>query len=179
MEWIDVLTPEGAPTEQVMTKAEVHAQGAWHRAAHVWVQNDQGHLLLQLRSPHKENDPNLWDVSVAGHVSAGESPRLSAQREVAEEIGLAITAGELQPLFVLREARTLNQGRYLDREFHHVFLLRRSPDLAQLTLQAEEVAAVRWVSLPQMATWVAQRSPQLVAHWEEYEALLRFLEAEG
>ncbi len=175
MEHLDVLTPEGKPTGKTISKAEVHRTGAWHRAAHVWIVNEAGELLLQLRSRNKENDPGLWDISVAGHVSAGESARVSALREVAEEIGLEIREDELHHLFTFREPRVLNGGKYLDNEFHEVFLLRREVDIAALELQIEEVEAVKWISQEELQALVHARSAELVAHWEEYEALLGFL----
>ncbi|GAB4416934.1 MAG: hypothetical protein OHK0039_26690 [Bacteroidia bacterium] len=175
MELLDILTPDGQLTGQRKAKALVHRDGDWHLAAHVWLRNSQGELLLQLRSPRKENDPDRWDISVAGHVSAGEDARTSACREVAEEIGLAIDAQELMLLFRLAEARTLNDGTYIDNEWHEVFLLHRDAAATDLRLQAEEVAAVRWVSPDELHALAQAHSPLLVPHWEEYERLLAFL----
>jgi isopentenyl-diphosphate Delta-isomerase len=174
-ELLDLLTPAGEPTGHTKPKADVHRDGDWHRSAHVWLLNDRGELLLQLRSPHKENDPDRWDISVAGHVSAGEDARTSACREVAEEIGLEIGADELQWLFHLPVERSLNGGTYLDREWHEVFLLRKDPALADLTLQLSEVAAVRWERIEAFGQRVTARDANLVPHWEEYERLLTWL----
>jgi isopentenyl-diphosphate delta-isomerase len=73
MERIDVLTPDGRPTGVTKGKSEVHRDGDWHRAAHVWIVTPSGRILLQRRSVRKENYPGFWDVSAAGHLSAGES----------------------------------------------------------------------------------------------------------
>jgi len=81
LELIDVLTAEGAPVGIAKTKAEVHRDGDWHRAAHVWIVASDGRLLLQRRSLRKENYPSLWDVSAAGHLSAGETSKECAVRE--------------------------------------------------------------------------------------------------
>ena len=40
--------------------------------------------------------PGLWDVSCAGHVSAGESATTSALRELEEELGVVAQVEELQ-----------------------------------------------------------------------------------
>ena len=172
MEMIDILSPAGQKTGQTKPKDAVHRDGDWHLAVHIWVRSRAGHWLLQRRSPQKVNDPNYWDISVAGHVAAGETALVAAQREVAEEIGLAVEADELEPLFLLKEPRILNAGTYLDREFHQVYLLRRSPSIQELTLQVEEVAEVRWFAAPQLRQWVSQRHAGLVPHWEEYDRLL-------
>jgi isopentenyl-diphosphate delta-isomerase len=144
-EHIDVLTPEGAPTGVTKTKGEVHRDGDWHRAAHVWIVTPDGRLLLQRRSLRKENYPGLWDVSAAGHLSAGESAREAAVRETFEELGLRIDAGELQFLGTVRESCVLNEGTYIDNEIHEVFLVRRDVDCSSLVLQDGEVDEVMLV----------------------------------
>jgi isopentenyldiphosphate isomerase len=159
-ELIDVLTPEGAPAGLTKTKAEVHRDGDWHRAAHVWIVASEGRFLLQRRSLRKENYPGLWDVSAAGHVSAGETSEECAVRETFEELGLRIDARELQFLGTIRESCVLNGGAYIDNEFHDVFIVRRDVDVASLVFQDGEVDDVMLVDeLPRDG---------LVPHPEEY-----------
>jgi isopentenyl-diphosphate delta-isomerase len=165
LEFIDVLTPEGAPTGVTKTKAEVHRDGDWHRAAHVWIATPDGRVLLQRRSLRKENYPGLWDVSAAGHLSAGESAVACAVRETFEELGLSIDADELQFLATIRESCVLNEGTYIDNEIHDVFLVRRDVDLSSLVLQEDEVDEVMLVrELPREG---------MVPHPEEYAILSR------
>ena len=61
------------PTGERKLKSEVHRDGDWHRSSHVWLLSPEGRLLLQRRSEAKVTWPGLWDVSAAGHISAGES----------------------------------------------------------------------------------------------------------
>ncbi len=145
IELIDVLTPDGHSTGIRKPKDAIHRDGDWHRAAHVWIVAPGGRVLLQRRSLRKENHPGLWDVSAAGHVSAGETAIEAAIRETREELGLAISPDELQSLGTLRESCVLNGGTYIDNEFHEIFLVRREIDVSLLLLDAEEVAEVRWV----------------------------------
>jgi isopentenyldiphosphate isomerase len=167
IELIAVLTPDGAPTGIRKPKELIHRDGDWHRAAHVWIVARDGHILLQRRSLRKENNPGLWDVSAAGHLSAGESGIEAAVREVREELGLSISGDELQFVATLRESCVLNEGTYIDNEFHEIFLVRRDVDLPSLSLDPEEVAEVKWVRhLRPDATFVL--------HEQEY-ALLRRL----
>ena len=166
METIDVLRADGAPSGVVKTKPDVHRDGDWHRSVHVWIVARDGRVLIQQRSLRKENHPGLWDVSAAGHVSAGESPVESAVREVEEELGLRIEPRELQHVATIRESHVLNEGRYIDNEFHEVFIVRRDVDPASLKLQETEVDAVAMVTIEEM------REYEMVAHPEEY-ALLR------
>ncbi len=162
MELIDVLTPEGAPTGRAKPKPDVHRDGDWHRAAHVWIVTADGRLLLQRRSLRKENYPGLWDVSAAGHLSAGETARECAVRETFEELGLRIDTRELRFLGTVRESCVLNGGTYIDNEFHDVFIVRRDVDIALLALQDGEVDEVMLVR---------EFPPDMVPHPEEYTLL--------
>ena len=53
-------------------RAEVHARGLLHRAAHMLVFNSRGEVFLQKRSLRKDRQPGVWDSSASGHVDAGE-----------------------------------------------------------------------------------------------------------
>ena len=145
IELIEVLTPEGRPTGVRKPKDAIHRDGDWHRAAHIWIVAPDGRILLQRRSLRKENNPGLWDVSAAGHVSAGESAVDAAVRETFEELALRITANDLQFVTTLRESCVLNDNTYYDNEFHDLFLVRRDVDITSLKLDPEEVAEVKWV----------------------------------
>jgi len=125
MEYVDLLDPLGRPMGRTKPKSAVHRDGDWHGAAHVWILNTEGLILIQRRSPTKENWPNLWDVSVAGHVSAGEEPVEAAIREAKEELGVTLVPGECRYLFTVAEQVALNNGNYFDNEYHHVFLVEK------------------------------------------------------
>jgi len=172
MELLDLLTEAGEPTGQTKAKNLVHQDGDWHLAAHVWLLNPDGELLLQKRALSKENDPGLWDVSVAGHVSAGETALASAVREVEEEIGLKVAAERLEFLFREKESRILNEGSYLDNEWHEVYLWKVEVDTSVMTLQESEVSDVKWMGLAEFAEKIRNRDSSLVAHWVEYQRLI-------
>lgn len=165
IEWIDVLDRDGVPTGIVKPKPDVHRDGDWHRCAHVWIVRSDGRVLLQRRALAKENWPGLWDISVAGHVAAGESAVDAAIREMHEEIGLAITASELTAIGTLTYSVTL-RADYIENEVHEVFILRRDVELAALVLDPAEVMDVTWVQLDDLGRYA------IVPHDAEY-ALLR------
>src|ERR1700751_5688982 len=107
MELIDILDAEGNKTGRVKLKSEVHRDGDWHRAAHVWLLRSSNQVLLQRRSRSKENNPGKWDVSVAGHLSAGEASVQAALRETKEEIGLILREDDLQYQFTVTQEQIL------------------------------------------------------------------------
>ncbi len=174
-ELIDVLTPDGFPTWIRKTKSEVHRDGDWHRAAHVWIVTPDGRVLLQRRSTRKENYPGQWDVSAAGHLSAGESAVEAAIREPQEEIGLEIRPADLRHVLTTREQAVLNAGRYLDNESYEVFIVRRAIDLASLRLDPAEVDEVRLMTVAELRSSIAGRDSSFVPHRDEYAALMKCL----
>lgn len=166
-ERVDVLGADGAKTGETKPKPDVHRDGDWHRAAHLWIVTPDRRVLLQRRSLEKENWPGLWDVSVAGHLSAGESAEEAAVREAGEEIGLQVDPRALRHLGTLTQRAVLNGGAYLDNEVHDIFLLEQEVDPLALTLQPGEVDAVMLLPLEQLA-----QQPDLVPHEGEYELLM-------
>lgn len=171
-EYVDVLSGEGIPTGVVKPKSTVHRDGDWHLAAHVWIVTPEGRLLLQRRALVKESWPGMWDISVAGHVSAGESVVDAGLREAHEELGLVLSAHELTYLGRLRYQAVVNDGAYVENEYHEVYLARRDVDVAALTLDPAEVAEVRLVRPEEIAGY------EVVPHPEEYALLFGALGVE-
>jgi isopentenyl-diphosphate delta-isomerase len=156
-------------------KSEVHRDGDWHGAAHLWILNREGQILIQRRSPTKENWPNLWDVSVAGHISAGEGPVEAALREAKEELGITLDPGECRYLFTVAEQVSLNNRRYVDNEYHHVFLVEKDLDVGDLKFTDGEVAEARFVALGELQTNLTTDPSGFVPHEEEYRRLFEVL----
>ena len=71
-----------------LPRSQVHAQGLLHRAVSIFVFDSAGRLLLQLRTPTKDEYPNCYTSSASGHLSAGEDYDEAAPRELEEELGL-------------------------------------------------------------------------------------------
>ncbi len=92
MEYLDVLDEKGNPTGEKKSRTEIHRDGDWHQSAHIWIMNSKHELLMQKRSPNVENEPNLWDISSAGHIPTGANALDTAMREVREELGLILSS---------------------------------------------------------------------------------------
>lgn len=69
-------------------RSAVHAQGLWHRGAHIFLFTPDGKLIVQQRSADRKQYASLWDCSVSEHVKAGEDYVTAAQRGLWEELGL-------------------------------------------------------------------------------------------
>ena len=140
----DVITADGRPTGRVKTRAEIHRDGDWHRAIHVWVAgvDDRGvpYLTFQRRSPHKDTWPARYDATVGGHYRAGET-LAETVREVEEEIGIIPDLSDLRPLGVRVCANEAQPG-IVDREIQDVFLLRDDRPLETFRPNPAELAAL-------------------------------------
>ena len=140
----DVITADGKPTGRVKPRAEVHRDGDWHRAIHVWVAgvDDRGapFLTFQRRSPHKDTWPARFDATVGGHYRAGET-LAETLREVEEEIGIIPDQRDLRPLGVRVCANEAQPG-IIDREIQDVFLLRDDRPLESFRPNPAELAAL-------------------------------------
>lgn len=174
-EAIDVLDASGDFTGRVKLKSDVHRDGDWHRSVHVWIVTPDGRFLLQKRAATKQSHPNLWDISAAGHISAGEGSVVSAVREIEEELGLSVAPEELRLVAQSRIEWSLNEGRFLENEFHDIYMVRRDVDIGSLRLQASEVDDARLVTIDELRALAERRDASLVPHWHEYELMLRLL----
>jgi len=141
-EFIDILTAEGLPTGNTALKSEAHKKGWFHATAHIWFFTTDHQILLQKRALTKKVFPGIWDISVAGHIGAGEKILQGAKREILEEIGL-----ELQEKDLIKIGTRIHQVSHSngiqDNEHHHVFIAELKTSIEKLTLQKEEVADIK------------------------------------
>lgn len=134
-EYFDLLTSDGELTGKTKLRKEVHRDGDWHAAVHIWLLNEKtgqvnytththntktgdigsnrfslcstshhsslslsrflvcshlpiSQILLQKRAACKDSFPSCWDVSCAGHLSAGETGPAAAEAELMEELSI-------------------------------------------------------------------------------------------
>jgi isopentenyldiphosphate isomerase len=137
-EYLDILDESGNYTGKTCLKSEAHNKGYFHPTVHVWFYSNQREILLQKRGADKQTFPNYWDVSVAGHVSAGEAIEEAAVREVEEEIGLKINKNQLTKIDT-RKNINIHPNGIKDCEFQNVFLVELEVALNALSRQEEEV----------------------------------------
>ncbi|MDI4648507.1 NUDIX hydrolase [Cohnella hashimotonis] len=129
------------------TRAEAHAHGLWHHTFHCWLarrgEDGRTRVLFQRRSQDKDTNPDRFDITAAGHLSAGETVR-DAVRELEEELGLRVSLEELTPLGTFREEdEGFAQGvRYIDREVSEVYAYVTDRGPETFRLQREELAGL-------------------------------------
>ncbi len=97
--------------------------------------------MLQLRDKNKKSFPNVWDVSVAGHISAGDTPLITAIREIEEEIGISVSSDELTQVEFVNDVVPLLPDKK-HPELCWVYILHKEIDPDELTIQESELSAV-------------------------------------
>jgi isopentenyldiphosphate isomerase len=140
-------------------RGDVHRDGDWHLAFHLWVVRPDG-VLFQRRAADKASWPGYLDASAAGHLLAGEAIQ-DGIREAEEELGAAYAFSDLASLGMHRVADPDRSG-IVNRELQHVFAVRDQRPLTDWTaFDRVEVAGL-----------------VLVGH-AEYEALARAVAADA
>jgi len=144
-ELIDILNND-LTVLKTCSKSETHKYGHLHASVHIWFYTDNAEILIQKRASTKIAFPNLWDVSVAGHISTGEIAIMSAIREVKEEIGLIIQEKELLKIGDFKECFQ-HKDDFIDNEIHRIYLCKFTKDSNQLKLQKEELSEIKLIPI--------------------------------
>ena len=144
---------------------EIHRLELRHRAIHALVFNSEGAVFLQKRGLHKQENPGMWDSSVAGHVDAGESYDECCVREIEEEVGL--TLDHVPPRLFKLDATAVT-----GMEFAWVY--RVETDQA-LKPNEQEMSGGDWFDPAELDNWIDSGDPFLSGVfcliWKTYRSL--------
>ncbi|WP_092783970.1 isopentenyl-diphosphate delta-isomerase [Jannaschia pohangensis] len=150
--WVDgKLTP--------VEKLDAHLRGLRHKAVSVFVMEGP-RVLIQQRASTKYHTPNLWANTCCTHPEWDEDGATCATRRLSEELGITgLTLTQRDTL----EYRADVGGGLIEHEVVEVFICQADKDL-KLDLNPDEVQAVRWVDLHNLAaeTW---QSPERFTPW--------------
>ena len=160
MEFVDLYDENRVPLGRTAQRYSKREKGTYRLIVHICIFDAEGRLLIQRRSPRKRLWPDKWDVSAAGGVSAGESSRTAAQREVEEELGLALDFTHLRPLCTVNFATG----------FDDYYVLRHNADLSRLRLQRQEVSEARWATREEVLDLV--RNDSFISYPESFLSYL-------
>ncbi|MDD4113591.1 MAG: NUDIX domain-containing protein, partial [Herbinix sp.] len=127
MELWDVYNIEKIKTGKTMVRGSEFQKGDYHLVVHACIFNTKGEMLIQQRQPFKEGWPNMWDITVGGSATQGDTSQTAIERELFEEIGLEIDLQSVRPHFSIN----------FDVGFDDVYLIEKDLDIRNLKLQYE------------------------------------------
>ena len=143
-----------------MVRGEKIQPGDYLLVVHVCIFNAKGEMLIQQRQPFKDSWQNMWDLTVGGSATSGDTSQMAAQRELQEELGIHIDFREARPYFT----------NHFEYGFDDIYFLEQDLDLSTLQLQYEEVQAVKWASKEQIIKMI--RSGEFIPY---YESLITYI----
>lgn len=135
----DAYDRQGRPLGFTVVRGEPMPEGVYHLVVEIYAVTHDGRVLVTQRHPDKPWGLH-WEIT-GGSVVQGEDPVTGALRELREETGLRVTAGELCPVYV--HPRTGIDGY---STIYHSFLTFFDP--AEQTIALQEGETVDWQLLP-------------------------------
>ena len=160
MELWDIYDTNRSKTEKIISRGNTLAHGEYHIAVQVCIFNSKGEMLIQLRQPFKDDWPNMWDITAAGSVLSGETSQQAAHRELLEELGLDVDFSNIRPRF------TIN----FEKGFCDIYSYEKEIDTDSLTLQKEEVKAVKCAPLGQILDMI--ESGEFITYYKSFLELI-------
>lgn len=138
-EYLDVRDYDGNKLGFTVERGKHQHKGWWYLCIHSYIMNDEGMLLIQQRAMTKKYFPGIWDIT-CGAVLAGETSLDAAIRETKEELGLDVS--EFDCSFI-------GESHCFDC-INHVYLFKGNVKLSDLSLNEDEVMAVKFISPVEM-----------------------------
>ncbi|CAN6450795.1 unnamed protein product [Victoria cruziana] len=166
-ELLDVLTAAGQLTGISKPRSLVHKDGDYHRAVHVWIFAERTEeILLQRRADCKDSWPSQWDISSAGHISAGDTSLMTARRELEEELGVKLPEDAFELIFECFQECVTNDGAYINNGFNDVYLVTTLEPIppSAFSLQESEVSAVKYIHWEKYRTILEKEDPEYVPY---------------
>lgn len=176
-EYFDILDQNGKLTGEKKLRSDVHRDGDWHKAIHIWIINQNGEILLQRRCATKDSNPNMLDISCAGHLSSGDNSLDGALRELKEELNIDIQASELVYIKTLKRSSRYTTT-FINNEFDDLYILRTTLKIDDMKFQKEEISEIFYVPYNKFKEMVKNKQADLLMHTEEFEILFNMFDKE-
>lgn len=175
-EKFDVLNEYGEFTGEVATRDECHKKGLWHRAVYAFIIDNKGNILLQKRSKNKKLWPNMWDVTVGGHVDSGEFGRQALIREVKEELGIELDDSDIK--YLVGSTSINKKGDIINKHYNECYLITKDISISEIKIQKEEVSEVKYFSKDELLKRISNNYDGLTDKTGPWNFLERILKKE-
>ncbi len=112
--------------------------GDYHLVVHSFIQNSNGELLIQKRSPNK-GFANFWEIQ-GGSAVAGDDSLTAVIREAKEECGIELKSENGKVIY-----RSIGDDR-----IHDMWLFRQDFDIENVVLQENETVDAKWATMDEV-----------------------------
>jgi isopentenyldiphosphate isomerase len=132
---------------RTVTRKKAHAEGIWHRSIGLWLYTSDRKVIVQRRSELKDTNPGNWQMSVAGHVSSGDSVEEAVLSEAHEELGLTLSRDDLRFVGAMtrqESGSTSRFGNHVDREYKFLFMA-KLPAHAEVKFNPAEIQEIEFM----------------------------------
>jgi len=147
-------------------KLAAHLIPQRHRAFSVFIFNEKGETLIQLRAHGKYHSPGLWANSCCGHPRPSEEVNEAACRRLREELGFSCPLSFLTPVcYTLKLEKDL-----WELEYTHVF---KGSYEGPIEANPDEVCEIKWISPEDLKAHVLSH-PEQYARWFRLYILKHF-----
>ncbi|MCL2382753.1 MAG: NUDIX domain-containing protein [Oscillospiraceae bacterium] len=132
---------------------------------------------MQQRSASKDKNANMWDISVAGHISTGQDSLSAAAREINEEVsinlGYNVDVKDFRFMFSFRKQQIVSDT-FIENQFYDFFILRKPGiEISRIKFQESEVQQIKFVEISELLNMV--KNNQVVERKEVYSTLANYL----
>ena len=161
MEKFDLYDENRNKLNITINRGDKLPENTYRLVVHLIIFNSKGEMLIQQRHPNKKNWPSLWDISVGGCVTAGETSVEAMIRETIEEIGIDLSNEIKRPIFTFN----FHEG------FDDIYIVNKDIDLSSLILQENEVVDARWASIEEICEMMSNN--QFIIYHKSFLQLLK------
>ncbi|MDR1850791.1 MAG: NUDIX domain-containing protein [Mycoplasmataceae bacterium] len=160
-EILRVIDKNGEWTGRYDTRGNIHTNGNYYNNVATWIINTKNNtVLLEHRSPNKIRNPDKWCLP-GGHIGGDDTPTISAQEEVKEEVGLDINIKKFKFLCI---SGPIDGSKSFT---HHFYVLENKPR-QYFKIQKEEVVEVRYVNYEDWKGLVKSNSKKVSPKWDKW-----------
>lgn len=115
----------------------------WHGVVNVWLVNDNGDILVTKRSDTVTGNPNKWQTFLGGHIPAGMTHKVTAVKELKEEVGLSIDPDNL---YLIDKGKAAHSDHL---HFYESYAYLYNGLVKDLVFEDGEIVSAKWLSLEQ------------------------------
>jgi 8-oxo-dGTP pyrophosphatase MutT (NUDIX family) len=141
-ELLFVVDENNNPLEP-LPRSEVIAQRLWRRTAGgILIHKPSKTVLCQKRSDSKDERPGLWIAEFGGKSAPGEDSKVTAVRELQEELGIVVDVNDM-----IFHSLVKSEDR---RQFEYQYCAYWEGNQSEVVFDPNEISEIAWKAIPEV-----------------------------